>query len=1174
MANDRQDLQIWVNPPEDFDREIFLSGYVNELELGSYRIVDLFRDIRPYVENDQDLLGIAIALSFLPQLFKRLLSGNIPFLNSDKQLILKWLCQRISNDDDNPTFRAGLGEVVEAISAISDSEGFTGENAVEVVISIFALGKKMEYKDLKSETRAKVLRLVQKLFERYELRFNSRPGVNGFVTGVVDLAHFEKSPECLGVLFPLWSNISKTWGSELQSKKIAEKAFRSFYRYFPIDVQRNYAQPPVAPSLKQLAHLLEECITSNSIFADFAFKALLENLDSVQSAGTKLEILEMLLSCTSKYEIAIVQRWAEELWKNLKYEIWQAENEQVVQTSLNVLHAVSKTLATEDDGLDNSQSSLIRFINKIGIECNGKTQDSMQWLIPNGRIFHALATSSPRALYHITKSTIPKIYVKWQDTPLAKEKGYILVSLNHILKAHHGYYEPVQNWTQMFDQNKSKTFSALEACHNEINSMYDEAIQLSADQWIDRKSSVDVPELYLNTAKYEDLLVKSAIEGLALLVDIPRFYPETTRAKVVESILKIHATTLHEGTRLQCVSVLQDITTTQPGLWTNTILSGLWADIPHQISDAPDSAGDFEKLNDTITAFETMVEIGCHEVGRDNIMYQPSDLFAGSVWHRNFDALMRMLLLKLDEVLPSHVQYEFANAILITISKALGKFEDCLATARSSPLNIEPPPQRPEEGPYDYIVTHLYKSLHPEQRRHQRWQHTTEIEWFTYIRHFPNSSERQLDQLVQTIGEITLQVLRSKSTTDENNFLLRWNADTENNDCSALSSLFTEGIGGCDMLRMDEWQMDVRRGPDEKCLANVLAMYMVAGTRPHNERELRLDFHNAGLYMMAGYIGFDIRARSEFREGNFDCSPLSRQSMLWYIQLIVNKFTSPSEDPEDSHLDVLERYLAEARSVTAEVPMSPERRERLMQVLAHYTAAALAAFKDPLMNPCFNLMIDCLEDPAPFGLIAARLFRVILAPSKILTRENFCNVRSVAPLWVLTKIVPRLLRKWRAADDEYSQANYLIALSTLLEFINPEDYISDHSEELLPAILEGTSVRGDASARLIYLKALNEFIKLDRKAVEEHLFTVVNSLRNLLQNALNDPTNNPVKCRLAAVDVLKTMMSSYGKDELNMFRPRIEQQIHLACFDLSAEVRRKGQEAHTLWSVWLQTMGD
>lgn len=146
----------------------------------------------------------------------------------------------------------------------------------------------MSYKDLKTATRANLLSLVTNLFTQYELRFSSRPGVVKFVDGLLNMAQFEKTPQCLGILFPLYVKLTKTWALELESKKLAERVFTSFYRFFPVDVSRNFSQKPGVTTMQDLSEALEECITCHPMYADLAFEQLLGNLDSHQVDDSKV----------------------------------------------------------------------------------------------------------------------------------------------------------------------------------------------------------------------------------------------------------------------------------------------------------------------------------------------------------------------------------------------------------------------------------------------------------------------------------------------------------------------------------------------------------------------------------------------------------------------------------------------------------------------------------------------------------------------------------------------------------------------------------------------------------------------------------------------------------------------------------------------------------------------
>lgn len=171
---------------------------------------------------------------------------------------------------------------------MTSSEQFEAENAVLIVKTVFALANTMNYKNLKPSTRANLLSLIKDLHSRYEFLLSSRPGVEDFVIGLLSMAQFEKTPTCLGILFPLFTQVTKVWALELEVKRLGDDLFKSFYRYFPVDVSRSFVQEPSVPTLQDLSRYLEDCITSHSMYADFAFEDLLGNLDTVQTVENKV----------------------------------------------------------------------------------------------------------------------------------------------------------------------------------------------------------------------------------------------------------------------------------------------------------------------------------------------------------------------------------------------------------------------------------------------------------------------------------------------------------------------------------------------------------------------------------------------------------------------------------------------------------------------------------------------------------------------------------------------------------------------------------------------------------------------------------------------------------------------------------------------------------------------
>lgn len=334
--------------------------------------------------------------------------------------------------------------------------------------------------------------------------------------------------------------------------------------------------------------------------------------------------------------------------------------------------------------------------------------------------------------------------------------------------------------------------------------------------------------------------------------------------------------------------------------------------------------------------------------------------------------------------------------------------------------------------------------------------------------------------------------------------------------------------------------------------------------------------------MMKAYIGYDIEAAPG--DGQTPYTPwysdLARRSMLWYMQLCINKFNVAQKEVPGtrSPFEILTLYVDAA--LDARNPLEPAKRGNILPVVSHFCAASLAMFDIPTSNKCLGLMMKCLENqPYPrFGMIMARLYRTLLEPSTILTRENFCNIRSVTPGWAVANIVPRLRIRWyRAGIDAAHKPNYLIALAGIIKHIDASVYMQENGGDfteddtagpLLPVIIEGTLIQADSPAKLVYIKALTALIKQNTPAIEEHLHSVV---RNLTSGAVEDlDPDHPyerVDCRVAAIVALKILIKYVDFVKLRPYRQEIAEEIGRARTDECSDVRRNAVQVAVLWDL-------
>jgi DNA repair/transcription protein MET18/MMS19 len=195
-------------------------------------------------------------------------------------VLVEYLAKRISEAGDVQVYRAGLQEVAKSLMTLAQmTKKFLKINATLISEAVFKLPEKMSLRDFPIPTRLSLLELLQCLLDLYLPALKRSMGPK-FVDGVVAMASLEKSPSCLAILFKLFEKLGLEWDP---SPSECEEMFGSFFRYFPIT-------PSSATNLpaNDLKFLLQNCFKSNDNYAEFAFDAILEKLDSDVSANVKV----------------------------------------------------------------------------------------------------------------------------------------------------------------------------------------------------------------------------------------------------------------------------------------------------------------------------------------------------------------------------------------------------------------------------------------------------------------------------------------------------------------------------------------------------------------------------------------------------------------------------------------------------------------------------------------------------------------------------------------------------------------------------------------------------------------------------------------------------------------------------------------------------------------------
>lgn len=326
-------------------------------------------------------------------------------------------------------------------------------------------------------------------------------------------------------------------------------------------------------------------------------------------------------------------------------------------------------------------------------------------------------------------------------------------------------------------------------------------------------------------------------------------------------------------------------------------------------------------------------------------------------------------------------------------------------------------------------------------------------------------------------------------------------------------------------------------------------------------------------------------------------TPLARITSLHFLQLLVNKFGASSAKPECApsahrsqfarlpplhsphyyhHLEepdcketvagIIQR-LASPAYVCAPFPGSAEFKSRIYQALAYFTAAALARC-DPSDQALVDIMIQQINNER-HGHKVAQCFRILLAPSEILTKENSCIIRPLRQGRLYSYTVDKLIARWRhlisieeSGEDE--KTSVLVALAGVLCHMDAEVYL-DKSAELIPLILEGTNVQNDDATKIACINIIHNMIPAHPGVITSHLESVIDRMTDRTNNGYYTPSDSRPDTRSAALDVLSLLTKHVDAKDLLKTKARVMSELDIAVDDCSLIVREKAVDCKLKW---------
>ncbi|PMD41655.1 hypothetical protein L207DRAFT_528262 [Hyaloscypha variabilis F] len=1103
-------FQDWMEAPTGStgltnEEEAIVTDYVQSLDLGVYRLPNLLLDMASYLDPDADLITAARALSIFPHILRGM---GTEFSRQETHSLVVYFCARLENKDDILNYRAGIFEVATSLHVLSEWRCFVPGDAGLIAQAVFGLADGSVFKDQKPATRIKLFELVDLLLKKYQSAVIRDVTITTLVSGVVSMAELEKNPSCLAILFPLYRHISNKWPLEDSDY---EAMWESFIRYFPITLG-GAPQDPSVPTKELIKQLLLECILSDHHYSKGAIPRFIDMLDTNTdlSANLKIEVLSTLAACVKSYPVATTAEWSSKIWDALKFEIWNGENEDFIEGALQVLRATTESLGA---GLNSwsSQTPMTEFVVTAATECRSRFHDSKKlYLVSSGRILHAIASGAPYAFHLVAKTVLPAMHVMWQDLKLPSEKKMLLTVYNYILDARLAQPE--------HGSQRDLLFRSFEGFRDGIVEVYSGAVSLIQQEAASSELPFGVP----------------AVEGLALLFQIQSYLSAVEQGMIVQELNTILFSLPQDHEIRNAVLLsLQKISAMEPETFHEITLINFMEKLPETVSQ---NTKEREANLDIVVAhLQDLVEIACSQPCQRQLLNGTPINTASSYWHRNFDAMEKKLLEKLDIVLGKNGQLEYAKAILAAVCGGLQLFDTSLRQARIG--SQEPRALDRIVGPYSYILEALLPKVAQQKDSADG----------PYI----GTNELVDEKFVQMVGRTAMWALRSDLMTPENSMLLNWNIRHPDQP-SAVWTLFTTGPINDSLNRT---QQDLRKGPKDKCLANALSMYLLAGHRlngPVAESPLRIVPAQVASAMIKNAISSDSGS-----------SRFGRMCMLWLLQLLVSKYGAASHPYTAGGFETVAQQPLQVMTEEIEACKHKSDREikNTYQTLAYFAAASITSF-DRTMVPLVNMMIQALSDPQ-YGRKVGQSFRILLAESEIMDKANFCKIRVLRFQKIVSLVVIPLQGAYASPmTSRMEKDNIVIALAGVLAYM--ESYLVADAFGFSSIMLEGC-VSSDEFTKEAFIHLLYELIPFCPKEAESHLDTVIRLMTDRTHNTYDSPSDASVRCRAKALDVLMRVTEHLPVEALISRRARLLPELDLALDDCARGVRGKAQAAKMKW---------
>jgi DNA repair/transcription protein MET18/MMS19 len=159
------------------------------------------------------------------------------------------------------------------------------------------------------------------------------------------------------------------------------------------------------------------------------------------SPVVKIDTLQTLTACATNYGPQTIDLYAASIWDTIRFEILNANDEDVSNRGLELLRAITQSLSF---GLRDAASNtpLGKFLKVVTDACIKELKDTeAKSAKPAGKILAECASVSPASNRFIIEKTVPVLILLFRETNSVNKRTAILEILNGLLDSTKGTVE-------------------------------------------------------------------------------------------------------------------------------------------------------------------------------------------------------------------------------------------------------------------------------------------------------------------------------------------------------------------------------------------------------------------------------------------------------------------------------------------------------------------------------------------------------------------------------------------------------------------------------------------------------------------------------------------------------------------------------------------------------------